>query len=183
MICDQPARTLQRLVLVVLTMLLVACGSSPTRSTSQGSAAPQTSVRAAPDWSRQQRPASAAAEQVTLMALAMIGTPYRFGGSALGGFDCSGLSSYVYAQSAGITLPRSAQEQGAIGGRPLRAGDLRTGDLVFFETVPGRISHVGIYVGQGRFVHAPSAGSKVRLERMDQVYWWPRFRFGKRLAP
>lgn len=170
--------------LVLLVLLLSACSSTPPTRPSVTHTPPprQPPSQTLPGWARSQQAASAAAEQVTLMALAMIGTPYRFGGSALDGFDCSGLSSYVYAQSAQISLPRSALEQSELRGKPLRAAELRTGDLVFFETVPQRISHVGIYVGEGRFVHAPSAGSRVRLERMDNVYWWPRFRFGKRVV-
>ena len=120
--------------------------------------------------------------EAVMMALAMIGTPYRFGGNTLGGFDCSGLTSWVYSQSMGLTLPHSALEQSELGGKPLRRPrQLRSGDLVFFETLPERISHVGLYVGEGRFVHAPSTGSLVRIDRIDDSYWGPRFRFGKRL--
>ena len=136
-----------------------------------------------PPTGRDGKPAAASAEQVTLMALAMIGTPYRFGGSTLGGFDCSGLSQYVYAQGAGVDLPRNAARQSEWPGRALRRPQLRTGDLVFFETVPRQISHVAVYVGEGRFVHAPSAGSTVRMDRIDDPYWASRFRFGKRILP
>lgn len=117
-----------------------------------------------------------------MMALAMIGTPYRFGGEGLNGFDCSGLVRWVYAQGRGLQLPHSALEQSELGGRPIRRlNQLRAGDLVFFETIVQRISQVGLYVGEGRFVHAPSTGSLVRIDRIDDRYWGPRFRFGKRL--
>lgn len=117
-----------------------------------------------------------------MMALAMIGTPYRFGGAGLNGFDCSGLVRWVFAQSRGLELPHSALEQAELGGKPIRRPErLHAGDLVFFETIGQRISHVGLYVGEGRFVHAPSTGSLVRIDRLDDRYWGPRFRFGKRL--
>lgn len=117
-----------------------------------------------------------------MMALAMIGTPYRFGGAGLHGFDCSGLVRWVFAQSRGLELPHSALEQAELGGPPIRRPErLHAGDLVFFETIGQRISHVGLYVGEGRFVHAPSTGSLVRIDRLDDRYWGPRFRFGKRL--
>lgn len=117
-----------------------------------------------------------------MMALAMIGTPYRFGGEQLGGFDCSGLVRWIWAQSRGVELPHSAVEQSALGGPPIKSpARLASGDLVFFETFGARISHVGLYVGEGRFVHAPSTGSRVRIDRIDDPYWGPRFRFGKRL--
>lgn len=161
------------LLLCCCIVLLTACGSTPPRPRAERL---DTTTRA------ERGPlAAASAEQVTLMALAMIGTPYRFGGSELGGFDCSGLSQYVYAHSAGVELPRNAARQSEWPGRELRRNQLRTGDLVFFETVPRQISHVALYVGEGRFVHAPSAGSKVRMDRIDDAYWATRFRFGKRV--
>lgn len=151
------------LVPLLLTLLLGACQSIPRRE---------------PD---NDAPVSLERSDPVMMALAMIGTPYRFGGDRLGGFDCSGLTSYVFAQSQGLRLPHNAFDQSELGGRPLKINQLRSGDLVFFETSGNRISHVGLYVGEGRFVHAPSAGSLVRIDRIGDVYWGPRFRFGKRL--
>jgi cell wall-associated NlpC family hydrolase len=120
------------------------------------------------------------ASEPVMVALAMIGTPYRFGGSELGGFDCSGLSRYVYAQSLGIDLPRTARAQSELPGSRLGRRQLVPGDLVFFETTGRGVSHVGIYAGEERFVHAPSAGGIVQIKSLGDAYWGPRFRFGKR---
>lgn len=107
------------------------------------------------------------ANDVTLYALSLVGTPYRYGGNTPdGGFDCSGLIAYVYQSRAGLRLPRTvAQLQSAGQAVPREA--LRTGDLVVF----GRGTHAGIYVGEGRFVHAPSTGGEVRLDPLDTRYW------------
>jgi cell wall-associated NlpC family hydrolase len=99
----------------------------------------------------------------------MIGAPYRPGGNSPRGFDCSGLVSYSHGH-AGIPVPRTAAEQFARA-RPIGRRDLLPGDLVFFKTAGRRVSHVGIYVGQGRFVHAPSTGKQVALESLDNPYW------------
>jgi len=107
------------------------------------------------------------ANDVTLYALSLVGTPYRYGGNTPdGGFDCSGLIGYVYQSRAGLRLPRTvAQLQGE--GQAVPREQLRTGDLVVF----GRGTHAGIYVGEGRFVHAPSTGGEVRLDPLDTRYW------------
>jgi cell wall-associated NlpC family hydrolase len=107
------------------------------------------------------------ANDVTLYALSLVGTPYRYGGNTPdGGFDCSGLIGYVYQSRAGLRLPRTvAQLQGE--GQAVPRDQLRTGDLVVF----GRGTHAGIYVGEGRFVHAPSTGGEVRLDPLDTRYW------------
>ncbi|WP_394788898.1 C40 family peptidase [Rhodoferax sp.] len=107
------------------------------------------------------------ANDVTLYALSLVGTPYRYGGNTPeSGFDCSGLIGYVYQSRAGLKLPRTvAQLQDA--GQPVPRDALRSGDLVVF----GRGTHAGIYVGDGRFVHAPSSGGEVRLNPLDSGYW------------
>lgn len=118
------------------------------------------------------------ANDVTLYALGLVGTPYRYGGNTPEtGFDCSGLISHVYQSRAAIKPPRTTAEL-SFWGRSIPAEVLQTGDLVLFgkSTVA---THAGIYVGGGRFVHAPSTGGTVRLERMDARYWQalnPRFR-------
>lgn len=110
--------------------------------------------------------------EVVAQALAMTGQPYRLGGAAPGGFDCSGLVSYAYAQ-AGFRLPRRAIEQ-AERARRLPPQALQPGDLLFFR-IDGTISHVGIYMGDGRMVHAPSSGKTVRIDTIDAHYWAPRY--------
>lgn len=106
-------------------------------------------------------------------ALGLRGRPYRNGGSTPDGFDCSGYTQYVFAQH-GMHLPREVRDQFRMGS-PVRAGDLRAGDLVFFTTTAPGASHVGIALGDGTFVHAPSSNGVVRVERMSLRYWGRRF--------
>ncbi len=106
---------------------------------------------------------------IAIHALGLVGTPYRYGGNTPdGGFDCSGLIGYVYLNSVGEAPPRTVARMAGFGA-PVPMSELRTGDLVLFgASTP---SHAGIYVGNGRFVHAPSTGGVVRLDRLDGVYW------------
>lgn len=110
------------------------------------------------------------AQQVTLAALGLVGTPYRYGGNTPeGGFDCSGLIGYVFRTQTGLVPPRTVAALDGWG-QPVDLTQLRTGDLVLFGN-GGPPSHAGIYVGEGRFVHAPSSGGQVRLERLDARHW------------
>ena len=112
-------------------------------------------------------------------ALALVGVAYRPGGAApAGGFDCSGFTRFVYA-GQGHAIPRQTGDQ-ARWGRPVAAAGLSPGDLVFFAPHGRRISHVGIWVGQGRFVHAPKSGLTVRAERLDDPYWSSRYAGARR---
>lgn len=100
----------------------------------------------------------------------MIGRPYRAGGaSPASGFDCSGLVQYGFRQ-AGAKVPRDTASQRRAS-RPVRASELRRGDLLFFDQEGRKNSHVGIYLGRGMFVHAPSSGKTVRSDRLDSPYW------------
>ena len=137
---------LKRLAVALALVALASCGSAPPRP-------------AAP---------APAAERAAGHAAKMVGKPYRYGGeSPSRGFDCSGLVQYSFRQ-AGIRVPRSTELQ-------LRASSpvsqLRPGDLVFFDQEGKKRSHVGIYLGAGRFVHAPSSGKRVRIDRLDAPYW------------
>ena len=110
------------------------------------------------------------ANDVTVMAIGLVGTPYRYGGNTPAtGFDCSGLIRYVYKERAGGPAPRSVAPVGDWG-QSVSAEPIRTGDLAIF-TQGGRATHAGIYVGQGRFVHAPSTGGEVRLDQLNSKYW------------
>jgi cell wall-associated NlpC family hydrolase len=130
-----------------------------------------------------QLPDADQANAVVFTAMNQVGIPYRYGGSSpRSGFDCSGLIAYVYRESAGMTLPRTV-----IGINDMSApgidhiNDLYSGDLILFNSGKGgRPDHAGIYVGKGRFVHAPSRGGKVRLESVDQGYWKAHFIKAKR---
>jgi cell wall-associated NlpC family hydrolase len=149
---------------------LWGCGSSPTRPAA--SRAPEVFDPVPGRLTPEQ------ANDVTLYALGLVGTPYRFGGNTPEtGFDCSGLISHVYQRRAGITPPRTTVEL-TFWGHSIPPQLLQTGDLVLFGKTT-LASHAGIYVGGGRFVHAPSTGGTVRLESLDARYWagqHPRFR-------
>jgi cell wall-associated NlpC family hydrolase len=114
------------------------------------------------------------------MALSQLGTPYRWGGDRPGlGFDCSGLVQWSYGR-VGINLPRVVRDQ-IRKGRSIDVRDLEPGDLVFFKIQGNRTSHVGIYVGDGGFVHAPRAGKGVRVDRLGDSYWRKRLIDSRRI--
>jgi len=116
-------------------------------------------------------------------ALQHIGVPYRFGGSnPKSGFDCSGLVNHVYRETLGVALPRTSRQLASVG-TPVAATDLRPGDLVFFNTRGAANSHVGIYLGDGRFVHAPRARTLVRIDRLDNPGYVNIFEGARRLDP
>jgi len=111
----------------------------------------------------------ASADRAAGYALKMVGKPYKYGGSSPIGFDCSGLVQYSYKQ-AGVKLPRETGDQ-LRASTPLQGSHLRRGDLLFFDQEGRKKSHVGIYLGDGKFVHAPSSGKRVRTDRIDSPYW------------
>lgn len=119
-------------------------------------------------------------DEIVLRAMAQIGTAYRYGGADLEGFDCSGLVYFIH-QELGLPAPRTARQQFESSRRVAR-GDLAPGDLVFFRFEGARISHVGIYAGAGRFVHAPQSGRNVELKSLDDAYYARHFAGGGRLS-
>ena len=142
---------------------LAGCASTPAPSN------PPVAVKA----SNEQASAAADAAQV------MTGRPYRYGGNTPKGFDCSGLVNYSFAK-VGIKVSRDTQtlrEQGAV----VRKSQLRRGDLVFFDQEGKKYSHVGIYLGGGVFVHAPSSGGKVRTDKLEAEYWSRHFVEARRI--
>jgi hypothetical protein len=119
--------------------------------------------------------------EVVLRALGMLGVPYVYGGdSPETGFDCSGLVRHVFGDAAGVSLPRRAQEIESAGA-DIGRSEMQPGDLVFFNTQQSPFSHVGIYIGDQRFVHAPTAGGVVRIESLEVDYWNRRFDGARRL--
>lgn len=121
------------------------------------------------------------ASDLVVSAMGFLGVPYRYGGnSAETGFDCSGLVRKVFEQSVGKILPRRADEQAAAT-VAIDRSELKPGDLVFFDTMKRAFSHVGIYVGEGKFIHAPRAGGAVRVEDMRVAYWQTRFNGARRV--
>ncbi len=120
------------------------------------------------------------AREVAFIALGLVDTPYRHGGNTpQGGFDCSGLIVYAFERGAGLRLPRTVAGL-ARAGLGVGPAALRSGDLVLFDTT-GPFSHAGIYVGSGRFVHAPSSGGRVRLDGVFARYWQPRLSGARRV--
>jgi len=149
---------MQRLALATLTLaaglLLAGCGTAPPRATHSAAYSRLTAEQSS---------------DIAIHALGLVGTPYRNGGNTPeGGFDCSGLIGYVYNSRAGVAPPRTVAQLSGFGAA-VDESELRTGDLVVFGR--GRPTHAGIYVGQGRFVHAPSTGGTVRLDQLQSRYW------------
>ena len=124
------------------------------------------------------------AGDLVLSAMNFLGVPYRRGGkTAAEGFDCSGFTRHVFEASIGLVLPRRSQEQArAPGLLKVDRDELRPGDLVFFNTVRAAFSHVGIYIGDGKFIHSPRTGARVRVEDMRAAYWSRRYNGARRPA-
>jgi cell wall-associated NlpC family hydrolase len=151
------------LVAVCLTLLLilVGCGSSPPVHRGLGSSE-------APDVPS--RISQGQADDITIYAVGLVGTPYRYGGNTPdSGFDCSGLIGYIYHKRAGLAPPRTVARM-QHWGQPVLSDNIRSGDLVLFAQ-SDVVTHAGIYVGAGRFVHAPSTGGEVRLDQLNSRYW------------
>jgi cell wall-associated NlpC family hydrolase len=122
------------------------------------------------------------ASTLTSYAMSLIGTPYKYGGNSPdSGFDCSGFVGHVFSHALDISLPRSTGEISTIG-KAVRSNDLRTGDLVFFNTLHSKFSHVGIYLGNYRFIHAPSNKGSVRVENMLEDYWRLNYNGARRIT-
>lgn len=157
----QPMRMLP--ILFAACLSLQACAQLPL-STASATPAPERSA-------------------LLLDAMGFIGTPYvRGGNSGATGLDCSGFVKAVYEQAEKISLPRSAHEQ-AHATQVIDRAELQPGDLVFFNTLRRAFSHVGIYMGEGRFIHAPRPGAQVRIESMNGSYWRQRFNGARRVPP
>jgi murein DD-endopeptidase len=144
-----------RASLAILILAVAGCASTPN----------QAPVAA----SGSTKPSTDRAVQAAAYAQTMIGKPYRYGGSSPAGFDCSGLVMYSYKQ-AGLALPHSTDKQRS-SSRVVKVAELRRGDLLFFNQEGKKHGHVGIYVGDGKFVHAPSSGKSVRSDSLAAPYW------------
>lgn len=124
---------------------------------------------------------SSKVEEIIIRALSLTGVDYKYGGrSPETGFDCSGFVQYVFKHAAQISLPPSARTISQMG-EAVKREELQPGDLVFFNTLKTAFSHVGIYMGNNQFIHAPRAGSQVRVESLDDRYWKARYNGAKRL--
>jgi cell wall-associated NlpC family hydrolase len=162
----------------LVAVLLAACGGGD--NVRRGAPAQRTSSMPR-NWPVVTPEDPARANAVLMRALGLVGTPYRYGGnSPAGGFDCSGLVNYVFRDAAEVSLPRTSRELAAMQGPRLAPERLAAADLVFFGS-SGSVSHVGIYVGEGRFVHAPSTGGTVRLDHLDGPYWASHYTGARRV--
>lgn len=123
------------------------------------------------------------ASGLVVTAMGFLGVPYRRGGNSVeaGGFDCSGFVKAIYEQTVGLVLPRRANEQAAAT-QQIDKRDLQPGDLVFFNTLRRTFSHVGIYIGDNKFIHSPKPGAQVRVEDMGVRYWASRFDGARRVV-
>lgn len=171
-----PVRSTPRAALAALA--LAALASSPSAALAQ--AAPGSAIAeaarstAATVWH--------GAQDLAIYALGLIGVEYRWGGETPeGGLDCSGLVRHVFQQVTGVTLPRTSKELARVGA-PIARHALEPGDLVFFDTRRYAFSHVGIYLGDGRFIHAPSRGSEVEIAELGNAYWRKHFNGARRLV-
>jgi cell wall-associated NlpC family hydrolase len=125
--------------------------------------------------------AASRASDLVVNALGLLGISYRMGGNTpASGFDCSGMVRYVFQNVVGLSLPRRAEEISRVGMKISKA-ELKPGDLVFYKTLRQTFSHVGIYLGNNRFIHAPSAGGAVRVDDMTEGYWATRFTGARRV--
>jgi cell wall-associated NlpC family hydrolase len=150
-----------RLLVLILTLATGACASG-------GSVGRATTY-----------PVQGGGPAIVARARAYAGTAYRAGGASPGGFDCSGFVQFLYGRS-GVPLPRTAEAQFEVG-RDVRPREIAAGDLVFFRTAGRRVSHVGIATGDGGFIHAPNARSRVRVDRLDAAYWSDRYAGARRI--
>ncbi len=170
------------LVSIFLALASTACAANPATPTSSSLqserklqiAQPGTQDIDEASWPERAR-------EVLANALSLTGIRYKYGGnSPESGFDCSGFVRYVYQQSANLTLPHGARAISQLG-KTIPKNELQPGDLVFFNTLKSTFSHVGIYLGNNRFIHAPSSGGGVRVEDMQDIYWQKRFNGAQRI--
>ena len=158
---------MRALYALACVLALAACASAPQSQPPQAKATRQVS--------------EGAADNAAGYAAKMIGKPYHFGGSSpTAGFDCSGLVRYGFKQ-AGVSVPHNTEKQRQAS-RPVKLAELRRGDLLFFDQEGKKNSHVGIYLGRGMFVHAPSSGKTVRSDRLEAPFWKKHLSEARRVA-
>ena len=170
-----PLQRWATLSLCAVVLGLAGCGGSKPQTRKSP---PPAAQRA---WPVVQADDPAAATAVLMRAIGLVGTPYRYGGNTPeSGFDCSGLVTYVFRDMLDVRLPRTSRELADVQGPKIEPLRLAPADLVFFGS-RGNVTHVGIYVGEGRFVHAPSTGGTVRLDHLDGPYWRDHYTGAKRV--
>lgn len=137
---------------------------------------PVLPVNQAPDWR------AGNADELIGSAMGLLGIAYRYGGTSVAtGFDCSGFMQHIFRRAMGINLPRTSAEQARMGS-PVSRSELQPGDMVFFRTLGGsRISHVGLYIGNDRFIHAPRTGKNIEITSLSHKYWSGKYAFARRV--
>lgn len=178
-----------RLCLLAGAALLAGCASTPRVPASESIGLPDGSHIVHTPLPRQPPTASAPdvapplGSALAMSALAYVGTRYRFGGNTPeSGFDCSGFVRWVFRDHLRPDFPRASQAMAQVDAPSIEPTQLQPGDLLFFRIRGSRISHVGIHVGDGRFIHAPSRGGAVRIDRLDDRYWQRRYAGAKRIV-
>jgi cell wall-associated NlpC family hydrolase len=169
-----PLRPAVLVALLAVSLGLVGCAAPEGRASSGA-----LERRSTPEVAPHPRVAD-----LLVSAIGLVGVPYRLGGNTVdNGFDCSGFTRHLFQAHLDVTLPRRSHEQaGAAGFVDVPRSELQPGDLVFFNTLRRENSHVGIYIGEGRFIHAPRTGANVRLEALGSGYWRQRFDGARRMA-
>jgi cell wall-associated NlpC family hydrolase len=166
---------------IVTTILMLGTVSCATAKPLSGEDDMPTDNQAAATSDLNSEAWSVRAREVLVNALSLSGIRYKYGGNSPEvGFDCSGFVRYVFKQATSLTLPRTALAMSQLG-TTVPKNELQPGDLVFFNTLKSTFSHVGIYLGNNRFIHSPRSGSVVRVENMDTDYWAKRFNGGTRI--
>lgn len=168
---------MHKFIAPLLLVFFSACSSAPAHKTHESHRSdPGRQSNAAMD-------SDADMNDVAVYALSLTDTPYRYGGNTpSSGFDCSGFVRHVFQHTQGMSLPRTSHEISRLG-EAQKTSRLQPGDLVFYNTQHHDYSHVGIYVGEGKFVHSPSSGGRVRVENMSEKYWVARYNGARRLRP
>jgi len=161
----QPGHIIRILSLAITVLGLAACGSNPPAPASESA----TQAASRPVITS---PHTTAGQRAAAIALDQVGVPYRYGGTTPGGFDCSGLVQYSYKR-AGVAVPRTTGQLWSAMS-PVGRHELRAGDLLFFK-IEGKMSHVGLYLGEQRFVHAPQSGRKVSVESLNSPFYKAAF--------
>jgi cell wall-associated NlpC family hydrolase len=164
------------ITVLILGLLLSACAGTPLPKEAKGRPGlDYDALMAAPA-----RPVSDARHRVIATATQLVGTPYRFGGTTPAGFDCTGYLAYVFRKAAGLSLPRTSMEQ-IQSGEPISPLQLQPADLVYFRIDRKKDLHLGLYLGEGRFIHAPSSGGVVNVQSLETEYWRTRFLGARRV--
>ncbi len=179
MISNCGLRIHHTLVVVTCVVLVFPAGAAPKEKVKDDSTPMLRAEKSLRDFGDK---AKDTASEITSYALSLIGVDYRFGGNTPDqGLDCSGLIRYVFQQATGLSLPRSAREQARVG-QSVSKDNLQPGDLVFFNTRRFQFSHVGLYIGDNRFIHAPSSGGAVQVVNLDNAYWQKAFNGARRIV-